>query len=228
MLLRVSCACVAGVALGDVWPRVLVWLPAFYSGSWPIAGAGLLLFFAKRSRSSFLCSRTNVFSSGKRSQEVTHSMCLCVRKKVLVLIKVKFSVFVQTFTKRSLNYLVAVTQNLAKTGERFLRFEMEPCFSVRYVYLLVAPHFQFRFHVWWNCFSGKKQFNDRPLSNLLSVAVEEKFTEVVGLISPPDILCPLVFFFSLTYNAPLIHARKKRQGGKVCQGEGKLTQQLRR
>ena len=114
----------------------------------------------------------NIYSN---SESYAFDVPVCAKKSFHFSLKWSSLLFVQTFTKRSLNYLVAVTQNLAKTGERFLRFEMEPCFSVRYVYLLVAPHFQFRFHVWWNCFSGKIQFNDRPLSNSFSVAVEEKF-----------------------------------------------------
>ena len=148
-------------------------------------------------------------------------MCLCVRKKFLLLKRRKFLFFVQTFTKRRLNYLVAVTQNLAKTGERFLRFEMEPCFSVRYVYLLVAPHFQFRFHVWWNCFSGKKQFNDRPLSNSFSVAVEEKFKKflVFSLIQWTEVderfyiytICWSVYGSIFSFLQRLQNARKKNE-----------------
>ena len=105
-----------------------------------------------------------------------HSMCLCVRKKVLVLIKVKFSVFVQTFTKRSLNYLVAVTQNFNSENWRAVSsFRNGAMFFSEIRVPFGCTTFSISFSCVMKLFFWKKQFNDRHLSNSFSVAVEEKF-----------------------------------------------------
>ena len=151
--LRVSCACVAGVALGDVWPRVLVWLPAFYSGSWPIAGAGLLLIFAKRSRSPFLRFATFILI-----QEVTHSMCLlvCVRIKSFSSYQSEVLCFCSNFHKTKLKLSCSCHAKLSENWRAVSSFRNGAMFFSEIRVLLGCTTFSISFSCVMKLFLWKK------------------------------------------------------------------------
>ena len=140
----------------------------------------MLLFFAGPSRSPFLHTGSKVFLQEGVPQSLfefrkLRIRCACVCEKKFLVLQREVPRFCSNFHKTNLKLSCSHHANLSKNSS-FVVSKTSHNFRCD-VYLLVAPHFHFRFYVWRNCFSRKKQLIDRPLSNLFSVAVEDNLKE---------------------------------------------------
>ena len=133
----------------------------------------MLLFFAKRSRSPFLRSRTKVFSSGKR---YAFDVPMCA-KKSFSSYQSEVLCFCSNFHKTKLKLPCSCHAKLSQNWREVSSFRNGAMFFSEIRVPLGCTTFSFSFLCVKKLFFWQKQFNDRPLTILFSVAGEEKFKE---------------------------------------------------